>query len=247
MLLLTGALDILKTQGSPRLPRTSSHSQHSAKMAVWVCLCLKCLDVISLAGHLSHHFWGVSKKMVYKVWVLACCSVSLSPAHSILCFILVADDEPGTWTRSRTRPSCHLTAQVLPESRAENHLSQARIAPASHRLSSKGSGPLLSWVVISCPEWSSPVLSGHLLSCSPALWLTKMKETSLVSSLLSLKAKTSNYGAYLTYQSGPGCHVVPASLSPYLLTGCSWHTLPSTLNSSAQALGCPSPERLFPT
>ena len=26
------------------------------------------------------------------------------------------------------------------------------------------------------------------------------------------------------------------------VTGCGWHTLPSTLNSSAQALGCPSPE-----
>lgn len=58
---------------------------------------------------------------------------------------------------------------------------------------------------------------------------------------LKFQTLDSGSGVYLTYQRGLGLQVLPASYSPYLLQG---RPLPSTLNFSAQNLGCPSPEAL---
>lgn len=60
---------------------------------------------------------------------------------------------------------------------------------------------------------------------------------------LSLNPGTNSWGAYLTYQSEPGCQAFPESLSPSPSPslGYGWHTPPSTLSSLVQGLGWSSP------
>ena len=57
--------------------------------------------------------------------------------------------------------------------------------------------------------------------------------------LVSHKPRTDGWGAYLTYQSGPGHQILPAFLS-LPVTGHGWHTHP-ILNILSHELSCPPP------
>ena len=57
-----------------------------------------------------------------------------------------------------------------------------------------------------------------------------------------IQTQDKGLGICLAYQSGPGSQVLPASLSPYLLTGYGWRPGALTRNST----GLHFPQRLFP-